>query len=157
MSWSLGTIVLSAIAGGLLGGCNRGPELEPVEGRVIYRNGMPVYPGSIWFVPDSPGDDDGDLTPSEGSSSILDETGSFRLRTYPHGDGAPAGPYRATLSLGPGSSRELSKYAGPTTSPLRYVVPDGGLDDLVIELEADPARPGSSGPPNVGAGSGRRR
>jgi len=67
------------------------------------------------------------------------------------------GRYKATLSLGPGSSPELSKYAGPTTTPLSYEVPEGGLEDLTIQLDAGPAPLGTAGPPNARGFSGHPR
>ncbi len=142
------------LAGAFLGaaatvaGCgDPGPPLVPVEGRVVDRDGLSVYPGSIWLIPEAapPGP-----APSEGSSSVLGERGDFRLRTYPYGDGVPTGRYRATLSLGPGASPELLRYASPERSPLSVEVPPDGLHDLTLRLDGS-ARAGADlgRPPNT--------
>ncbi len=120
----------------ILGGCGGpGPELVPVKGKLLDNQGRPVFPGSIWFVVDGT-----TSSPTPGgldASGMLQEDGSFRIRTYPHGDGAMVGRYRVTLSLGAGSSPKLAKYAGPRTSTLVVDVPKEGVTDLVIRLDAD--------------------
>lgn len=52
------------------------------------------------------------------AGSMLDQDGSIRMRTYPHGDGAMVGKYKETLSLGGGSSPKPAKYARPRTTTL---------------------------------------
>jgi hypothetical protein len=130
-----------------VGGCSGpGPQLVNVRGQVLDSDGKPVFPGSIWFVAGGP------AASAPGgvldASSMLYEDGSFKLRTYPHGDGAMVGRYRVTLSLGAGSSPKLAKYAGPRTTPLTVDVPQQGLDNLVLHLDSSqrqgPAK--SSGP-----------
>jgi hypothetical protein len=127
-------------------GCGgSGPQLVTVRGKVLDSDGRPVFPGSIWFVAD------GSAPSANGgldASSMLYEDGSFKLRTYPHGDGAMVGRYRVTLSLGAGSSPRLAKYAGPRTTPLTVDVPQQGLEDLVLRLDSSqsqgPTKPGGS-------------
>ena len=118
-------------------GCSDpGPKLVPVRGKVLIESRGPVFPGSIWFIPEPGGND-------LEASSLLQKDGSFRLRTYPHGDGALIGKYKVTLSLGAGSPAELARYSRPSTTPLKVVVPESGWDDLVLTLEQGPM-PGQS-------------
>lgn len=120
----------------LIAGCgDRGPDLVPVKGKLLDNQGKPVFPGSIWFVVDgsTPSSEPG----AQDASGMLQEDGSFSIRTYPHGEGAMVGRYRVTLSLGAGSSPKLAKYAGPRTSTILVDVPKAGVTDLVIRLDAD--------------------
>ncbi len=124
----------------LAAGCGgNGPELVTVQGKVLDSDGRPVFPGSIWFVAD--GTETADGAHPLDSSSMLYEDGSFRLRTYPHGDGAMVGKYRVTLSLGAGSSPRLAKYAGPRTTPITIDVPRAGLKDREIRLDSSQTAP----------------
>ena len=147
MRRSVISVALSCLLPFAACGCGGpGPQLVNVRGKVLDSDGKPVFPGSIWFVADGP------AASAKGgvldASSMLYEDGSFKLRTYPHGDGAMAGRYRVTLSLGAGSSPRLAKYAGPKTTPLTVDVPKDGLEDLVLRLDSsqsqDPAK--SRGP-----------
>ena len=120
----------------MLGGCGeQGPDLVPVKGRLLDNQGKPVFPGSIWFVVD--GTTSSPTPAGLDASGMLQEDGSFSIRTYPHGEEAMVGRYRVTLSLGAGSSPKLAKYAGPRTSILVVDVPKEGVTDLVIRLDAD--------------------
>lgn len=124
------------LAGLSIVGCGqKGPELVPVKGRLLDNRGQPVFPGSVWLVVD------GSTSSTEAgaldASGMLQEDGSFTIRTYPHGEGAMVGRYRVTLSLGAGSSPKLAKYAGPRTSTILVDVPKEGVTDLVIRLDAD--------------------
>ncbi len=130
-------------------GCGeKGPELVPVKGKLLDSQGKPVYPGSIWFVVDgstSSGEPD-----ARDASSMLQEDGSFTMRTYPYGEGAMVGRYRVTLSLGAGSSPKLAKYSGPRTSPITLDVPKEGISDRILRLDADSkADSGRGGPPGA--------
>jgi len=120
-------LLLSVIA--LLVGCQRGPTLVPVQGKVVYQ-GRPVSAGSIYFQPDSAGGDAPQM-----ASSLLQEDGSFTLRTYPHGNGAMVGSYRVTVSLGFGATPQLAKYTRVKDTPLKIDVPPEGRTDLVFTLE----------------------
>jgi len=120
------------LAAALAAGCQRGPLLLPVRGKILYHD-RPLVPGSIYFNPEQPRA--GDEGPGQlMASGLLHEDGSFTLRTYPHGDGAMAGAYKVTLSLGAGCPPDLAAYNVTNTTPLRIEVPPGGLNDLVIRL-----------------------
>jgi hypothetical protein len=141
------SVALSCLLAFTACGCGGpGPQLVTVRGKVLDSDGKPVFPGSIWFVADgsTPSANGGVLD----ASSMLYEDGSFKLRTYPRGDGAMVGRYRVTLSLGAGSSPRLAKYAGPRTTPLTVDVPQYGLEDLVLRLDASQRRIPSSVRPN---------
>jgi len=151
----LRNVAMRGVIAGLLAlqiaGCGaKGPDLVPVKGTLLDSKGKPVFPGSIWFVVD--GSTSSSETGALDASSILQQDGSFTMRTYPHGDGAMVGRYRATLSLGAGSSPKLAKYAGPRTSTISVDVPKEGVTDLVIRLDADSTDGGGrrGGPPNAG-------
>lgn len=124
------------LLGLILGGCgDKGPDLVPVTGKLLDNQGKPVFPGSIWFVVD--GTTSSSTPVGLDASGMLQEDGSFTIRTYPHGEGAMVGRYRVTLSLGAGSSPKLAKYAGTRTSTILVDVPKTGVTDLIIRLEAD--------------------
>src|SRR4051812_1906437 len=80
--WTAGVAVLVlALAGGT--GCDRGPALYPVHGKVVYGDGSPVKGGAIMFeLIDNPAN-----VMSQGT--IDNTTGGFALMTYKEGDGAP--------------------------------------------------------------------
>src|SRR5690242_18448298 len=75
----------------LSAGCGR-PKLVPVTGRVVHK-GEPLTAGSIWFHPAA-----GSARPEEKASCQLQLDGSFKMRTYPYGNGVAPGSYKVTLS-----------------------------------------------------------
>ncbi len=117
----------------LLGGCGRGdgggPKLAPVRGRVVFKN-KAVTAADIFFLPDAAKGNNGTM-----ATAILQEDGSFTMSTYPRGDGVAPGAYKVTLGLGRRNEPELKKYRTAETTPLKFDVPDAGLEDLVIELK----------------------
>lgn len=110
-------------------GCGGGPKLVPVRGRVLYADGRPVTAASVCFTPDATKGNNGQL-----ATGLLELDGTFTLRTYPHGDGAMIGPYKATISLGRGTPPKLAKYTRADATPFQIDVPPEGLADLVLTL-----------------------
>ena len=119
----LGSFVLA------FAGCSRGPKLVSVRGRVLYADGRPVTAASICFTPDAAKGNNSRL-----ATGLLELDGTFTLRTYPDGDGALIGPYKATISLGRGTPRTLAQYTRADTTPFQIDVPPEGLTDLVLTL-----------------------
>ncbi len=109
----------------LAAGCGGGPKLVPVEGKVTF-NGQPLVPGSVWLIPQ---DGKGDK-----ASGLIQLDGSFKLRTYPHGDGVVAGTYKVYLSLGGGTPPGLEACTDPEKTPLKVDVPAAGLKDWKLAL-----------------------
>jgi len=62
-----------------------------VTGKAVHKN-EPLIAGSIWFHPDASNEVIG-----EPSSCVLQMDGSFKMRTYPYGDGVPPGKYKITF------------------------------------------------------------
>ncbi|MBY0231060.1 MAG: hypothetical protein K2W96_17385 [Gemmataceae bacterium] len=85
----------------LLAGCGGGPRLAPVAGKVSMA-GRAVTAGSVYLHP-APGNE----WKGEPPSSVLQVDGSFTMKTYPYGDGAPLGKWK--LTLGPPLSARLGK------------------------------------------------
>jgi hypothetical protein len=113
-----------------LAGCGRGPKLVPVRGRVLYRDGRPVSAASVCFIPDAAKGNTGTL-----ATGMLALDGTFTLRTHPYGDGAVVGPYRVTVSLGRGTSKELARYTREKDTPFFIDVPPEGLTDVELVLK----------------------
>jgi hypothetical protein len=119
-------LLLTCLLGG--SGCG-GPNLVPVRGKVIYQN-EPVTAAEIYFLPDQAKGSTGVM-----ASSILQEDGTFTMRTHPHGDGVIPGAYKVTVSLGRRVGKALDKYRRGDKTPLAIEVPAEGLTDLVLELK----------------------
>ncbi len=101
-----------------------GPELYPVTGKVLF-NGQPAEGATVVLHPSDP------AAPKPSGTAGAD--GSFALRTYPHGDGAPAGDYKVAVTWYPPNARELEtpknklpgRYGEPARSGLTATVAAG--------------------------------
>jgi prepilin-type N-terminal cleavage/methylation domain-containing protein len=69
------------------------------------------------------------------ATGLLALDGTFKLRTYPHGEGAMVGPYKVTISLGLGTPKDLAKYTRLQEAPFLIDVPPEGLTDLEFKLQ----------------------
>lgn len=114
-------------------GCNQGPKLVPIEGRVTL-DGQPVAFGDIRVIP----------TSGRPAYATLDEQGHFKLFTDEQ-EGCALGNHIVTLN----SARSISdtdirrfapaKYDAGHTSDARLDV-TGPKKDVVIELKGDGQR-----------------
>lgn len=105
-------------------GCSNQPKLVPVEGTVSYQN-KPLVPGSIWLIPTSGG---------EKASGLLQTDGSFKLRTFPHGDGVIPGSYKVIFTLGGGVTKDLALLTNEAKTPLTVEIPPEGKQGWTIQL-----------------------
>src|SRR5262249_8325025 len=71
----------------VLAGCNRGPKMLPVSGKVIY-NGRPLEFGVVMFQPPSGQPAQGQIQPD----------GTFTLSTYRLNDGAVVGKHKVRVA-----------------------------------------------------------
>jgi hypothetical protein len=124
------SLLVLAFLCGCGGSDGRGAKLAPVKGRVIFKN-EGVTAANIYFMPDAAKGNNGTM-----ASSVLQTDGSFTMSTYPRGDGVAPGAYKVTLDLGRRKEKELDKYRNVETTPLKYDVPEEGLEDLIIDLSA---------------------
>lgn len=70
-----------------LTGCSRGPEIVPVEGKVLY-NGQPLTFGSVMFQPEA----------GQPARGVIQADGTFTLSTNQTGDGATVGRNRVRVT-----------------------------------------------------------
>src|SRR5262249_53298392 len=109
-----------------LASCGSGPKLHPVTGKVFYGD-QPAEGATVVFHPADAKPD----APRPGGTVAAD--GSFKLSTYPRGEGARAGEYVVAVTWFPPKAREAAasknrlpeRYADPSGSPLRATVKDG--------------------------------
>lgn len=135
-------IIVLIIAGvASLHGCgSRNPATHAVTGTVSYQ-GKLVEGAGVMFMPSS----------GRPASGRTDAQGRFTLRTYKDGDGAIVGENVVSISKMipvPGddakdpmlkrmSSVLPTRYATPTTSPLKATVSAAGPNDFTFELTDD--------------------
>jgi hypothetical protein len=116
-----------------LGGCTssdgKGPKLTSVSGRVIFKN-EGVTAASIYFLPDTAKGNRGEM-----ATAILQADGSFKMETYPKGEGVIPGAYKIQLDLGRRTDKELQPYRDVKTTPLSIEVTDKPIEGYVIELK----------------------
>lgn len=123
----------------LCAGCNRGPQMAPVTGKVTY-NGQPLTFGVVQFQSASG-------QPARGE---IQSDGTFSLSTFRQGDGAVVGSHRVRVacyeSQRPGTKPTGGEQAlGKSLIPLNYTLFDqsgltaevqaGENEPLVIELK----------------------
>ncbi|MFO0791361.1 MAG: hypothetical protein U0805_18020 [Pirellulales bacterium] len=133
-------LILAVSAAALvLGGCNRGPQMGQVSGKVLL-NGQPLKFGTVAFQPPS----------GQPSIGDIQNDGTFSLSTYRPGDGAIVGHHRVRVacyeSQRPGTKPTGGEQSlGKSLIPLNYTLFDqsgltaevksGENEPLVIELK----------------------
>jgi len=114
-------------------GCDRGPEIVPVTGTVLY-NGEPLPFGSVTFQPPSG-------QPARGE---IRGDGTFELSTYRRGDGAVVGKHKVKIACY--ESQHPAAVKGPGEQSLgRSLIPTNYtlLDQSGLVAEV---RPGENEP-----------
>ena len=110
-------------------GCNQDkPKLVKVNGKIIF-NGQPLTAGSINFHPDST-----NIFTKDNPSSILQEDGSFTMKTFPYGDGVSPGEYKITLAPQLASRISLPNLAYPEKTNAKIIVPETGLENFILDI-----------------------
>src|SRR3954471_19632010 len=116
----------------VLAGCNRGPKMVPVTGKVIY-NGHPLEFGVIMFQPTSGQPAQGKIQPD----------GTFNLSTYRLNDGVVIGKHKVRVacyeSMRPGFAKGPGEQSlGKPLVPEKYTLFDvSGLTGDVDEDHRD--------------------
>jgi hypothetical protein len=132
-------------------GCNRGPKMAKVSGKVLYKDGK-VPQGPVAVVRFNPtGESTAEV--KKGASGTINPDGTFELFTRVGGDGVYLGEYAATFFvMASGSNRNAvaPKYANPGMTPYKVVV-DGNKTDLSFEIEQ--GTPGAAAPAAESAGA----
>jgi hypothetical protein len=101
-----------------LAGCNRGPKMVPVTGKVIY-NGHPLEFGVVMFQPPSGQPAQGKIQPD----------GTFKLSTYRLNDGVVVGKHKVRVacyeSMRPGTVKGPGEQSlGKPLVPEKYTLFD---------------------------------
>jgi hypothetical protein len=117
----------------LAAGCNRGPGLVAVDGRVTL-DGRPVKDMIVNFQPQG-------ATPGNGANGMTDADGRYSLMDNRGSTGAYVGEYKVSFYPSIGSKQEGDPadvvnpgrvaglpaiYVDPSQTPLRATVPEGG-------------------------------
>lgn len=122
-------------------GCDKGPPVAPVSGKVLY-NGAPLPFGSVMFQPSA----------GQPAGGAIEPDGSFRLSTFREYDGALIGTHQVRISCytSQSPSQKNKKSAGEASvgqllipanytfadqSGLTATVPAEGATDIVFELK----------------------
>jgi hypothetical protein len=135
-------IVASAAVAGVLSlaGCDRGPAMSQVSGKVFYADGS-VPQGSVCivrFVPTA----ESTAAVRKGASGPIEADGSFQMNTRMAGDGVHDGEYAVTFvvlknAMDSTSSLIDPKYGNATTTPYKVTI-DGDRSDLEYKIEKKP-------------------
>jgi hypothetical protein len=130
-------IVLTCAAA--FSGCNRGPKMAKVSGKVLYKDGT-VPKGGVCVVNFSP-TQDSTAQLKKGASGAIGPDGSFSLTTRLPDDGVYVGEYAVTFIVWPGPmdprSLVLPKYASPMLTPFKEKI-EQDTHDLKYEIEPMP-------------------
>ena len=122
-----GSLVLLA----LVAGCGRGPEMAPVEGKVLF-DGEPLPFGTVMFQPPS----------GQPAQAAIRPDGTFTMETFGRGRGAVVGLNRVRItcyeSEAPGADGSMSEEpaVGRMLIPERY----GQYATSGLEVEIQPGR-----------------
>ena len=110
-------------------GCNQDkPKLVKVSGKISL-NGKPLTAGSINFHPAST-----NTFTKDNPSSILQEDGTFNMKTFPYGDGVSPGEYKITLAPQLASRISLPNLAYPEKTNAKITVPEIGLENFILDI-----------------------
>jgi hypothetical protein len=135
-------VTLVVVSMSAAAGCNRGPAMSQVTGKVLYPDGS-VPQGGVSVVRFQPAEG----TTAEirkGASGVIKPDGTFEMWTKIPGDGVYHGDYVVTFAVlkgaMDGTSLIAEKYVRPDLSPYKVTV-DGDKDDLSFQIERLPGAP----------------
>lgn len=133
------TLLPSLVLFAALSGCDNGPQIVPLKGKVTYK-GAPLKFGSVMLQP----------VAGQPATAVIEPDGTFILSTNKSGDGATVGENRvrvtsyegqapdakrsADTELALGNSLIPVKYTDTTSSGIVVEVKPSGNEDLLIEL-----------------------
>jgi hypothetical protein len=109
-----------------LAGCSNRPKLVPFSGKVVAEGRKQLSGDPIVALVPVGGQG------KERIQGMILPDGTFKLNTYPHGDGVTPGKYKVLVQFDGGKAFE--RYAAANTTPLEVDVPDGGLTNYEIKL-----------------------
>jgi hypothetical protein len=116
-------------------GCNRGPAMSQVSGKVLLKDGS-VPKGGVRVVRFQPADSTAEIR--KGASGAIEDDGSFTMWTKQPGDGVYHGNYIVTIAVLKGTMDTTPmispKFVSPQTSPFKVTV-DGDINDLKFEVD----------------------
>ena len=122
-------ILLTILIVFFITGCNQDkPKLVKVSGKIAL-NGKPLTAGSINFHPAST-----NTFTKDNPSSILQEDGSFNMKTFPYGDGVSPGEYKITLAPQLASRISLPNLAYPEKTNAKITIPEIGLENFTLDI-----------------------
>lgn len=106
-----------------------GMKLYPVEGKVLF-DGVAPEGATIIFQPTA----GGTMVPS----GLVTADGGFKLKTHPHGEGAPPGEYAVLITWHPANARETgtaknklpAKYGDATKTTVPKVTVAAGPNQV---------------------------
>jgi hypothetical protein len=133
---------------GLVGaaGCNRGPGMAVVKGKVTYTDGS-IPGGNFKMVRFQPADTS-TAEIRKGATGDIQADGTFELTTRMPGDGVFLGEYVVTFAIQDGitSSRPYvaPKFTNPKTSPYKVLIEDD-TTDLEFKVDPMPGAPRAAG------------
>jgi hypothetical protein len=124
-----------ALTTGLVVSCSSGSKLSPVRGKVFY-GGQPAE-GAMVVLHRKEGEPN---TPTPTGTVLAD--GSFTLRTFSLGNGAPPGTYTVVITWYPPNARESedpqnklpARYASVAESPLTVTIGEGPTELQPFEI-----------------------
>jgi hypothetical protein len=130
-----------------LSGCNRGPAMYNVSGKVLFTDGS-VPQGGVAVVRLQPSTDS-TAEIRKGASGAIGPDGTFELFTRMQGDGVYEGNYDVTFVVQKGVMDTTSlippKYLDPQSSGYKVTV-DHNIDDLEFKIEPLPGAPRGAAP-----------
>jgi hypothetical protein len=114
-------------------GCNRGPEIVPVTGKVLY-NGQPLQFGSVTFQP----------VRGQPARGEIQSDGTFELSTFRPGDGAVVGAHKVKIacyeSQNPAAVKGPGEQSlGRSLIPAKYTLLD--QSGLTADLRSENSEP----------------
>jgi hypothetical protein len=132
------------------GGCNRGPAMVQVRGKVLYQDGSVIKRG-VREISFQPTQDTTAVMRKTGIGKIQDD-GSFELFTRKTGDGVLLGKYAVVISVMRGERDPVqliaAKYTTSATTPYHETV-EHEMTDLLYTVE--PVTAGTTGNPTTNA------
>lgn len=125
-----GTMLLVVLAIGAAGcGNTEKPTLVTAAGEVKIK-GQPLTAGSIIFFPGKTAEYQDDSP-----SSLLQEDGTFTMKTFPFGDGVAPGKYKVCLSKALATAIKFPEYADPQKTPWEVDIPDTGNSEIELQVK----------------------